>query len=215
MSLFLSNEELGKKDDDHKPTKIPPLRRRWTTGRFLPHKMLKRLAIVFVAGVFVYLFITNIPNDMPIRDHRRPDYRGGRFDQVPAAPKPMPKLKPLRAPDWSRPSRPDPLPESGYDGPVVFRQLRASLEAIANTGGSYSPNKNVLFAASSLQSAALLLPLACQMGAELRSYVHFALMSRSEISVDEPRAVNGIDDSCQVIFHGMRLTPSILAVLLG
>lgn len=63
-------------------------------------------------------------------------------------------------------------------------------------------NKNVLFAASSLKSAAALLPIACQMGTELRSYVHFALMSRSEIGLNELRAVNGVDDSCHIIFHG-------------
>lgn len=64
-------------------------------------------------------------------------------------------------------------------------------------------NKNVLFAAASLKSASLLLPMACQMGDELRNYVHFALIGGSGIGMDELRAVNGIDKSCQVIFHGM------------
>lgn len=64
-------------------------------------------------------------------------------------------------------------------------------------------NKNVLFAAASLRSAAVLLPMACQMAAELRSYVHFALAGGSDIGLEELRAINGLDDSCQVIFHGM------------
>lgn len=63
-------------------------------------------------------------------------------------------------------------------------------------------NKNVLFTASSLKSAAALLPVACQMGSELRNYVHFALMSRSTIDIEELRALNGVDESCHVIFHG-------------
>jgi hypothetical protein len=65
-------------------------------------------------------------------------------------------------------------------------------------------NKNILFAAANLKSAALLLPMACQMGNELRNYVHFALVGGSGIDIDDLRAVNGIDESCQVIFHGMR-----------
>jgi hypothetical protein len=63
-------------------------------------------------------------------------------------------------------------------------------------------NKNVLFAAASLKSAALLLPLACDMGNELRNYVHFALFGGSEITVENLRSINGLDTSCQVIFHG-------------
>jgi hypothetical protein len=63
-------------------------------------------------------------------------------------------------------------------------------------------NKNVLFAAASLKSAALLLPLACDMGNELRNYVHFALFGGSEITLEDLRFINGLDASCQVIFHG-------------
>jgi hypothetical protein len=76
-----------------------------------------------------------------------------------------------------------------------------SLQAVTNTrGGLY--NKHILFSAASLRSAATLLPIACRMGSELRSYVHFALMGRSEIGLDDLRAVNGVDESCNIIFHG-------------
>ncbi len=40
------------------------------------------------------------------------------------------------------------------------------------------------------------------MGSKARTVVHFALMSRSEIDIDELRAVSGVDESCNVIFHG-------------
>ncbi|KAK3390382.1 hypothetical protein B0H63DRAFT_519608 [Podospora didyma] len=203
-SLFLSNEELGKKDDDHKPTKIPPIRAQWNAARVPPRKALKRLAIAIAIGFFIYLFVHNIPTDLPIRDRRRPVYH--LHDDDPAEPRPMPKLVSVRPGDKSAQNEePAAREESGYNGPVVFRNLAVSLQAItATTKGGYSTNKNVLFAASSLKSAALLLPMACQMGAELRSYVHFALISRSEIPIDELRAINGVDDSCEIIFHDAR-----------
>ncbi|KAK0641638.1 hypothetical protein B0T16DRAFT_218645 [Cercophora newfieldiana] len=216
-SLFLSDEELVKKDDDHKPTKGSAIRGPFGLARVPPRKLLKRIAIVLAAGALIYLFIHNIPTDVPIRDRRRPNYVG---DHVDAPAKPMPKLKPkpLQPPNWNKPLKPPKkgnAPPKGpggglapaskpYDGPIRFEKLADSLQAISGTRGDYVDNKNVLFAASSLKSAALLLPVACKMGAELRSYVHFAVMSKSEIPVDQLREVNGVDDSCQLIFHDAR-----------
>jgi len=225
-SLFLSDEELVKKDDDHKPTRTSTLRSPLGFARVPPRKLFKRLAIALAAGLLIYLFVHNIPTDVPIRDRRRPNYKGG---HAPNLPRPggkgkgvleedrqaMPKLKIPQVPDWNKPLKTPkkgkppkgppgtPAPASKYDGPIRFEKLATSLHAISDTRGDYVDNKNVLFAASSLKSAALLLPLACQMGSELRSYVHFALMSRSDIPMDQLREVNGVDDSCQLIFHGM------------
>jgi hypothetical protein len=209
-SMFFGKEQLIKKDDDHKPTKLSPLRAQWSaTARTPPRKTLKRISIVFALFVFVYLFITNLPSDVPIRDRRRPVYQPPPVGNKLPAPGPMPKLKPDRKPP--RPDAPstEPAPAvAGRDVPLLFQPLASSLEAIySSTGGGSALNKNVLFAAANLKSAAVLLPMACQMGAELRSYVHFALMGGSEIDLEELRAVNGVDDSCQVIFHGMMPFP--------
>ncbi|KAK0715719.1 hypothetical protein B0H67DRAFT_248278 [Lasiosphaeris hirsuta] len=207
-SIFLSNEELGKKDDDHKPTKMTPIRAQWNTVRVPPRKTLKRVGIALAVGFFVYIFIMNIPTDVPIRDRRRPVYHDSYSGDgsSPAQPKSMPVLKPLRGSNRGKPKAndPEPVPASGYNGPVIFRNLAVSLHAISSTGGAFAENKNILFAASSLKSAALLLPMACQMGAELRSYVHFAIMSRNDIAMDDLRTVNSIDESCQIIFHDAR-----------
>ncbi|KAK4193760.1 hypothetical protein QBC35DRAFT_371239 [Podospora australis] len=153
----------------------------------------------------------------------RPGTGGRKVTPTPGA---MPKLKPHRKPD--RPKAPPPphedededdqqrplvgqevdiVPAAGgrtFDGPILFRKLAATLQAISDTQGYQAVNKNVLFAAASLKSASVLLPMACEMGAELRSYVHFALLGGSEIGMEELRAVNGIDESCQVIFHDGR-----------
>ncbi|KAM7206810.1 hypothetical protein V8F20_002516 [Naviculisporaceae sp. PSN 640] len=207
-SFFLSNEDMGKKDDDHKPTRLPPIRT-WNAARVPPRKSLKRLFIAFVVCAAIYLFIKNIPTDVGVHDRRRPVYTHN-LDNELLEPQSMPRLKPIepiqppKTPAKSKSPPSDPSTDNLYDGPVVFPDLAVSLQAIYSTRGSYAKNKNVLFAASSLKSAAALLPLACQMGMELRSYVHFALMSKSEISLDELRSVNGIDDSCKIIFHDAR-----------
>ncbi|KAK4039109.1 hypothetical protein C8A01DRAFT_36942 [Parachaetomium inaequale] len=216
-TMFLGRDELGKKDDDHKPTKLPWIRPRWAAAAGGPRsKMLKRLAAALVLAVFVYLFISNLPTDVPIRDRRHPVYRPEPESAAgtPRAPGPMPKLKLVTDPKPQRPLSIPPAPgppaqdtaapPAAYNGPIKFQKLLPSLQAIYSTDGSSAVNKNVLFAAASLKSAALLLPLACQMGDELRSYVHFALVGGSDIDMGELRAVNGIGESCQVIFHDAR-----------
>jgi hypothetical protein len=200
-SIFLSDEELGKKDDDHKPAKLPTIRPQsyWAPSRPSPRKTIKRVALAIAIGFAVYLFVHNIPTDLPQRDHRRPIYKHWEDESLDPFKLPQTKSKPPPPGHGGHEIQPA---AQTYSGPVKFVNLAESLYAISGTRGGSFMNKNVLFAASSLKSAAALLPIACQMGSELRSYVHFALASRSEIDIDELRAVNGIDESCHVIFHG-------------
>lgn len=200
-SFFLSDEELGKKDDDHKPFKNGSGLRQpnWNPARVPPRRSLKRIALVLVVASAVYLFIKNIPVLGPNAQMRRPSYtypdltssipRRPAYDRSQAAP---PKTQ----------DRVPSIPQRIFNGPVRFLELAPTLQGISGTRGNMLVNRNVLFASSSLRSAATLLPIACQMGSDLKSYVHFALMSRSEIEMQELRKVNGIDDSCQIIFHG-------------
>ncbi|CAK7212110.1 hypothetical protein SEUCBS140593_001402 [Sporothrix eucalyptigena] len=253
--LFLSDVEMGKKDDDHLRSSAGgggggshhPLRASatWNSVRVHPRKFFKRLLVVLVAGVVVYVFIKNMPTDLPVRDHRRPVYHaqnpvnavpGRHQHQVPPQP---PKTPPAaaakpQAPPFSQrlgdkgkaaavadvvpdavvndddEEAPPPPPAAAvpgagtYNGQLRFLELAATLRSISNTHGGYILNKNVLFAAGSLKSIATLLPLACQMGAELRSYVHFAIMSKSEISLADLQQLNGIDASCNIFFHDAR-----------
>lgn len=59
-----------------------------------------------------------------------------------------------------------------------------------------------LFAAASLKSAAILLPIACEMAIRERNFVHFALMGRDEIDMGILQSVNGITKECKIMFHG-------------
>ncbi|KAK4161282.1 hypothetical protein QBC43DRAFT_99623 [Cladorrhinum sp. PSN259] len=209
MGFFSKDDEgLVKKDDDHRPGKVPSTRAPWSAApRAPPRKTLKRLAIVLGLGIFIYFFIQNLPTDVPIRDRRHPTYR-----QPPAGnavmPGSMPQLKPHRKPERPKEPKPEPTTSSvthgDHDGPIMFRKLAHTLQSISSTQGSSPVNKNVLFAAASLKSASLLLPMACDMGIEARNYVHFALMGGSDIDIKALRIVNGIDESCQIIFHDAR-----------
>ncbi|KAL6795297.1 hypothetical protein J3E68DRAFT_403892 [Trichoderma sp. SZMC 28012] len=99
-----------------------------------------------------------------------------------------------------------------YNGPLKLPHLGPSLQAIiTDTSGRLQKNRNVLFATASLRSAALLLPMACQMATERQNYVHFALMSRSDMPMKELLAINGIDKECPLIVHDARPDHSTIA----
>lgn len=204
--------EVGvtKKDDDlwirGSSSRKPGSSHGWKAAppRLPPRKTFRRIGLLLLIMTAVYLFIHNMPTDLKPATSRRPVYTY-----------PNPNPPPGGVP---KPNPPNPVGQTGqpddegkgataarrdYEGPVRFLELAQTLHAIDGTKGTSAVNKNVLFAASSLRSAATLLPLACQMGKELRAYVHFALTSRSEIPMQELRDVNGVDDSCKIIFHGM------------
>ncbi|KAH6659361.1 hypothetical protein BKA67DRAFT_652593 [Truncatella angustata] len=196
--FLLSDEEMGKKDDDHKPAAVnlglpsPG----WHPKRGPQRRSLKRLAIaLFVIGL-VYLFIHNIPTDLGPAHTSRPAYGGTRKPGATAA------HDATRSPTSG--TADDAENTATYNGPPKFLDLAASLHAIAGTRGGMLLNKNILFTASSLKSATILLPIACQMGRESRNYVHFALMSRSPINMEELQSINGVDETCQIIFHNAR-----------
>ena len=91
-----------------------------------------------------------------------------------------------------------------YKGPLKFPELADTLRSIQGTAGSYERNKNILFTASSINSANTLLPMACKMASQEKHYVHFALMGRDEISIKELLQINGIDESCKLYVHGRK-----------
>ncbi|KAH8678921.1 hypothetical protein BGZ60DRAFT_402153 [Tricladium varicosporioides] len=203
--LFAGDVELGKKDDDHKQGVKSPLGIIWQQRR-IPHgphrRSIKRLALGILTLVALYYFFKNMPTDLkPPRS--RPNYGPPSTGAVPVIP--SRKQPPSSQADTHlEKGKHSEKVVKDFNGPIKFYKLAASLHAVANTRGSELVNRNVLFAAASLKSAATLLPIACEMAQKKRNYVHFVLMGRDEIAMDILRNVNGITKECNIIFHDAR-----------
>jgi hypothetical protein len=93
-----------------------------------------------------------------------------------------------------------------FDGRIRFYRLARSLhKSTAQTKGHDSRNRNVLFAMSSLRSAATLLPMVCEMSKWSRNHVHAAFMGREDISLDDILEINGVDrEKCPATWHDAR-----------
>ena len=199
--LFSGDEELGKKDDDHRRGGRTPMGLAWQHRR-IPHgphrRTLKRLALGILAFIVLYYFFKNMPTDLE-NPRQRPSYG---FTAGPNAP--PPKSTPGED-SRSKPGHEGTAESVAHDfnGPIKFYHLASTLHAVSKTRGAELINHNVLFAAASLKSAARLLPIACDMAIRERNYVHFALLGRDDISMDILRSVNGITKECKIIFHGM------------
>ncbi|KAK1996720.1 hypothetical protein LX36DRAFT_712204 [Colletotrichum falcatum] len=213
--VFLSDEEMGKKDDDHhrsggsaikNPILIRNRNPQWQPAAKMPSRRLfRRIVYLLIIACALWYLLSDL--SLGLRP-RPPNYiypypddpRESRDATLPSTAR-LPKGQ--AAPQG--PERHD------YNGPVMFHRLAASLHAIAATKGNQPVNQNVLFAASNLQSLSTLLPFACKMGTELRSYVHFALMSRSDITLDDLKKINGVDDTCYIIWHDARTELSTIS----
>lgn len=216
--LFPGDVELGKRDDDHKPGSKSQIGYAWQHRRIpqgISRRSMKRIALGFLVLVALYYFVKNIPTDLK-NPRIRPSYghQGDTNAPYPPSSHGHGSTKNL----GSKPAAE--APRHDFNGPIKFYDLASTLHAVTRTGGSDLINKNVvraanhwtgcllilqLFSAASLKSAAILLPIACEMAARGRNYVHFALMGRDDISMDILKSVNGITKECNILFHGMKL----------
>ena len=204
--IFADDEELGKKNDDHRPANgtIPMPAWSWTRWRATPKMRRRRLLVGIVVGVILYFFFQNIPTDLaPIA--QRIDLRipGRTFNGVPLGPKLGSSI------GQQAPSGQPPYPEGYaasekpyYNGQIKFYSLAVSLHGIAKTMGYRDQNKNVLFAAGSLQSAARLIPMACEMSRWNRNTVHFMFVGRDDLPMEDIILVNGVTPECDIFWHG-------------
>ena len=213
--IFAGDEELGKKYDDHRPNgsaKVPS----WSTWQnSTPRIRRHRLFLVLLACVALYLFVKYIPTDLGTVDERlgRPLSRGTlgqHHELLEDSEKPSKGSDSViaRYPPVDLASRPEGKEETDkhfYNGQIKFYYLAASLHGIARTMGYKDVNKNVLFAAGNLQSAARLIPLACEMARWNRNFVHFAIMGRDDLPLDAIKEVNGVDPECDMFWHGEKL----------
>ncbi|KAF2199889.1 hypothetical protein GQ43DRAFT_442061 [Delitschia confertaspora ATCC 74209] len=194
-TLFATDEELGKRDDDHKPKRSHPYNAlraplRWRRRRIL------------VTVVVLYLFY------LVIRNFTAFGNGDGQFlsmqpvnDQTSA---PTSSEEPTGAPPGIKAPRDNSPPSTSYSGAIRFYKLAPTLHEAASLGYR-GIQKNVLFPVSNLKSASALIPMACEMGRRKRNRVHVALMGRSGISMDDLLEINGVDkEECAVMFHDAR-----------
>ncbi|GKT85685.1 glycosyltransferase 2 [Colletotrichum tofieldiae] len=213
--VFLSDEEMGKKDDDHhraggSAIKNPILLRnrnpQWQPAAKMPSRRLfRRVAYLFLIACALWYLLS----DLSFGFGERPPSYIYPYPDDPRESRDPTLRKTGRLPKGQPP--PQGTEHHDYNGPVKFHRLASSLHAIAATKGSQPVNQNVLFAASNLRSLSTLLPFACKMGTELRSYVHFAVMSRSDMDLDDLKKINGVDDTCYIIWHDARADFSTLS----
>lgn len=199
-SVFPSDKELGKKDDDHRPGTHGPLLPGLWNARKQVSGVRRRKIIYAVLGLFaLFLFIKNIPTDLG-PNSLKTDSRIN------------PKVESLALPAQQdapsgKPPRPsDSATEDGhyYEGPVKFYKLAVTLHSVASLAGRFGRNRNILFAAASLKSASEIIPLACEMASLKRNDVHFAFMGRDDLEIHEIKEINGVNKDCKVHWHGRR-----------
>lgn len=195
--MFTGDEELGKKDDDHRPqsNSAPSSSSTWSVRKTSPAFRKRRMIYAICALLFIYVFVKNIPDDLgpSPRDFNPQVNQGAKLPEGKADP---PANKP------KRPATPSEAEEHYHDGPIKFYKLASSLHAVARLGGQHESNKNVLFAASSLKSASEIIPLACEMARWERNDVHFAIMGRDDMEIQEIKSLNGAVEDCNLHWHG-------------
>lgn len=206
-----TDEELGKRDDEYKPTT--------STWPFALRLRRRRIALGLVAAFFVWLFIHNIPTDLGSIDQRmgRPMRPGREVNGLefgyrpPAQPAAAPNRgaggQSIKAPTGPPPRDSDTASEDDhyYWGPIRFFNLASSLHQMSRSRGHGANTRNILFAASNLKSASNILPMACSMHAAGRNFVHFVLMGRDSLPMDDFLAINGVDrETCNIGFHDGR-----------
>ncbi|KAJ4352282.1 uncharacterized protein N0V89_007630 [Didymosphaeria variabile] len=203
-SMLPGDEELGKKDDDHRPraTRMPI----WIP-RSTPLRWRRRRILLAVVGLYlVYVLVKNMPTLGAWSDQiTTSDYGSappGRFsygydqtnNEEPAGP----------PPGYRAPRAGEPTPHT-FDGQFKFYRLAASLHGASHTYGYRAVNRNIVFPISSLHSASTMLPMICEMARWSRNYVHAAFMGREDIDLAQILEINGIDQiKCPAIWHDAR-----------
>ncbi|KAI9928297.1 hypothetical protein ASPWEDRAFT_26623 [Aspergillus wentii DTO 134E9] len=200
---YLADEELGKKDDDHRPQS--DRERLWQSKQWKTPRR-RRILMTIVGLYLIYLFFHNMPTDLvPAAERYNPAIaqarqKGRTPTQSPVVPQqgPPPRDKDTKGGDTEG---------LYYDGPITFYALGKTLQRFKqppNRHGTFA-NNAVVFAGSSLRSVSDLLPLACDMAGRKLNHIHFVLMGRDDVSVEGIQQVNGISDAdCPINWHDAR-----------
>ncbi|KAL4784933.1 armadillo-type protein [Aspergillus varians] len=198
--LFLAYEELGKKDDDHRPNAHPD--QAWQPKSLRPPRR-RRILLIPVMLFLLYIFFRNIPSDIPSVRDRLESRLPPPQHVLPDIPSP-PGLSPSDSPPHGRY---DTGNEDGlyYEGEIQFYNLGRTLKLFPGRGGK-SISTATVFAAASLGSVSDLLPLACRTANQKLDTVHFVLMGRDDVSIEGIQRVHGLDSvNCPVHWHDARV----------
>ncbi|TKA76630.1 hypothetical protein B0A55_04924 [Friedmanniomyces simplex] len=196
--VYSKDEELGKRDDDFKPRRSPTASSLAKPWRWRKRRLLAVVALV----VLGYVFLLNLPEGLGSVESRI----ASSVNPLSSVGKPAAShVEPTGPPAKPKTASDEEESKHYYDGPIKFYRLATSLHAITRTSGIRPRNRNVLFAVSSLQHAANLIPMACEMAKWDRNYVHMAFLGRDSLSVDDILEVNGVSaKDCTVYFHDGR-----------
>ncbi|KAK4693729.1 hypothetical protein P7C71_g3732, partial [Lecanoromycetidae sp. Uapishka_2] len=193
---FAGDEELGKKNDDHRPVNGAAKSTTWSARKTTPAFRKRRIIYGICALLFIYVFVQNIPTDLGPSPRFSPGPHINQGEKLPPGSSDPPTKKPRKPPT------PSEAEEHYHDGPIKFYLLASSLHSVARLGGQHESNKNVLFAASNLKSVSEIIPLACEMARWDRNDVHFAVMGRDDMEMQEIKKLNGAEEDCNVHWHG-------------
>ncbi|OJJ50920.1 hypothetical protein ASPZODRAFT_287541 [Penicilliopsis zonata CBS 506.65] len=222
MSLFkrpfLVDEELGKKDDDHRPSE----RRAWRIAHWRGPRP-RRFLLAIIGLYALYFFFKHMPTDLgPAEERYNPILAQARqrdraLGIISSGPAPAIPLKGAPAVEPPKPENVADHEDDGDDGeddpsPRTSGNLLKLVDSLLRVPKPISRHEvrsTVVFAASNLKSVADLIPLACSMGRQRVNLVHFVLMGQGEVSMERIQQVNGVDaDSCPISWHDGRLEAS-------
>lgn len=207
-TILPTDEELGKKDDDHK---FKPARRHHNNAGWLhgPRWRRKRVLLIVLGFCLFSVAMHYMRSERPeptLTAHHNPfSYRPPVAVSGDEGKNPWDNKEPKGPPPGIRaPKKGEQAPHT-FDGQYKFYRLAKSLRGAAHTDGYRRVNRNVLFAVSSLKSASTMLPLICEMAKWNRNWVHAAFMGREDIPLSAILDINGIDrKSCPAIWHDAR-----------
>lgn len=149
--LFPGDEELGKRDDDHRPRGKTSLgiARRMHQVLYAPHRRtVRRVALAIIAVAALYYFFRNMPTDLQ-NPRPRPHYdRSGIQSPTTSGPKVARPVNQGSTPSSERES-PTEQEQHYFNGPIKFYELLASLQLASRRPGPEMSSTNVVRSANS------------------------------------------------------------------
>lgn len=195
---FLADEELGKKDDDHRPR--ANREQLWLSRQWKPPRR-RRFLWGLLAICLIYVFLRNMPTDLAPASERYNSYLPQERQQSPSTASFPPQEPPPRDRSVAETNK-----EYYYEGQIRLFALAKTLQRFQNPQSRYrqAASHVVMFGAASLRAASDMLPLACNMAHQQINEVHFVLMGRDGVSIETIKHLNGITElDCRINWHGL------------